>query len=78
MAFMSIADPRFSARDGLDVALELLGSRSRDPIELPLALPESGLGDMRALEMLSGHVLGKAARLGSPTSLVVRSTKDFM
>jgi glutamate/tyrosine decarboxylase-like PLP-dependent enzyme len=32
-------------------------------------LPESGLGDMRALEMLSGHVIDRAAQLGLPTSL---------
>jgi glutamate/tyrosine decarboxylase-like PLP-dependent enzyme len=66
---MRIPDPSFSARDGLNMALELLASRSRDSVDLPLTLPESGLGDMRALEMLSGHVLDRAAQLGSPTSL---------
>lgn len=66
---MPIPDPSFSARDGLNMALELLASRSHDSVDLPLTLPESGLGDMRALEMLSGHVLDKAAQLGSPTSL---------
>jgi L-2,4-diaminobutyrate decarboxylase len=66
---MRIPDPSFSAHDGLNKALELLVSRSRDSVDLPLALPESGLGDMRALEMLSGHVLDRAAQLGSPTSL---------
>jgi glutamate/tyrosine decarboxylase-like PLP-dependent enzyme len=66
---MRIHDPSFSARDGLNMALELLASRSRDSVDLPLTLPESGLGDMRALEMLSGHVLDRAAQLGSPTSL---------
>jgi glutamate/tyrosine decarboxylase-like PLP-dependent enzyme len=62
-------DSSFSAHVGLNRALELLTSRSRDSVDLPLTLPESGLGDMRALEMLSGHVLDKAAPLGSPTSL---------
>jgi len=66
---MRIPDPSFSARAGLNMALELLASRSRDSVDLPLTLPESGLGDMRALEMLSGHVLDRAAQLGSPTSL---------
>jgi L-2,4-diaminobutyrate decarboxylase len=66
---MRIPDPSFSSRDGLNMALELLASRSRDSVDLPLTLPESGLGDMRALEMLSGHVLDRAAQLGSPTSL---------
>jgi glutamate/tyrosine decarboxylase-like PLP-dependent enzyme len=66
---MRTPDPSFSARDGLSMALELLASRSRDSVDLPLTLPESGFGDMRALEMLSGHVLDRAAQLGSPTSL---------
>jgi len=66
---MRTPDASFSTRDGLNRALELLASRSRDAIDLPLALPESGLGEMRTLEMLSGHVLDRAAQLGSPTSL---------
>lgn len=66
---MRTLDPSFSAHDGLNKALELLASRSRGSDDLPLTLPESGLGDMRALEMLSGHVLDGAAQLGSPTSL---------
>jgi glutamate/tyrosine decarboxylase-like PLP-dependent enzyme len=66
---MRIPDPSFSPHDGLNKALELLTSPSCDVAELPFTLPESGLGDMRVLEMLSGHVLGRAARLGSPTSL---------
>lgn len=66
---MLIPDPSFSAHDGLNRALELLISRSSNPVDLPLTLPESGLGDISALEMLSGHVLDRAAQLGSPTSL---------
>jgi len=62
-------DPSYSPHDGLNKALELLVSRSGDSVDLPLTLPESGLGDIRALELLSGHVLGGAAQLGSPTSL---------
>lgn len=66
---MLIPDPSFSAHDGLNRALELLVSRRSNPVDLPLTLPESGLGDVSALEMLSGHVLDGAAQLGSPTSL---------
>jgi len=66
---MRIPDPSFSSHDGLNKAIEHLASPSCDSVDLPFTLPESGLGDMRALEMLSGHVLGKAARLDSPTSL---------
>ncbi len=64
---MRIPDPSFSSRDGLNMALEILASRSRDSVDLPLTPPESGLVDMRALEMLSGHVLDSASQLGSPT-----------
>ncbi len=66
---MLIPDPSFSAHDGLHRALELLVSRRSDPVDLPLTLSEFGLGDVTALEMLSGHVLDRAAQLGSPTSL---------
>ena len=66
---MPIPDQSFSVHDGLNRALELLVSHSRGSDPLPPMLPESGFGDMRALEMLSSHVLDKAAQLGSPTSL---------
>lgn len=66
---MWMPDPSYSPHDGLNKALELLVSPSDDSVDLPLTLPESGLGDIRALELLSGHVLGGAAQLGSPTSL---------
>jgi glutamate/tyrosine decarboxylase-like PLP-dependent enzyme len=66
---MQISDSSFSTHDGLNKALELLASPHRDAVDLPFTLPEFGLGEMRALEVLSGHVLGKAAQLGSPTSL---------
>jgi glutamate/tyrosine decarboxylase-like PLP-dependent enzyme len=66
---MWIPDPSYSPHDGLNKALELLVSRGGESVDLPLTLPESGLGDIRALELLSGHVLGGAAQLGSPTSL---------
>lgn len=66
---MRTPDPSFSTHDGLNKALELLASRRHCSNDLPLTLPESGLGDMRALETLSGHVLDGAAQLGSPTSL---------
>nr|WP_029890641.1 pyridoxal-dependent decarboxylase [Polycyclovorans algicola] len=66
---MRSPDPSFLAHDGLKRALELLVSRGRDAVDLPVTLPESGLGDQCALEMLSGHVLDGAAELSSPTSL---------
>ncbi len=66
---MHAPDPSFMTSDGLNKAVDLLASRSGTPGDLPLALPESGVGEMQALEMLSGHVLGEAAQLGSPTSL---------
>lgn len=66
---MLIPDPSFSAQDGLHRALELLVSRRSNPVDLPLTLPESGFGDATAMEMLSGHVLDRAAQLGSATSL---------
>ena len=64
-----MADSGFSTSDGLNTALQLLASRSRESVDLPVTLPESGLGEMRTLDMLSGHVLDGAAQLGSPTAL---------
>jgi Glutamate decarboxylase and related PLP-dependent proteins len=66
---MHTPDASFSTRDGLNRALELLASRSRDVADLPFALPESGMGEWQTLDMLAGNVLGRAAQLGSPTSL---------
>jgi glutamate/tyrosine decarboxylase-like PLP-dependent enzyme len=66
---MRTPDDSFVMSDGLYRAIALLVSRSRDVGDLPLTLPEFGLGEMRTLDMLSGHVVGQAAQLGSPTSL---------
>lgn len=66
---MRTPDAGFAAGDGLHLALELLVSGAGDAADLPLVLPETGLGETRTLEALAGHVLGEAARLGSPTSL---------
>lgn len=66
---MRIPDQSFYTHDGLSRALELLASKNHDLVDLPLTLPESGLGDMSALAVLSGHVLDGAAQLGSPTSV---------
>ena len=63
-------DSSFMTSDGLNAAVDLMRSPSGTPgDDLPSVLPESGVGDMHALEMLSGYVLGKAARLSAPTSL---------
>ena len=66
---MQHPDPSFLANDGLTHALDLLISQHGEVSELPGDLPETGIGEMRAMDILSGHVLGEAARLGSPTSL---------
>lgn len=62
-------DPSFHTQNGLSLALELLSSHRHDSVDLPHALPESGLGDIRALEVLAGHVLDGAAQLGAATAL---------
>lgn len=62
-------DPSFTTSDGLNAAVDFLRLPGGTPGELPLALPESGVGEMQALEMLSGHVLGRATQLSAPTSL---------
>jgi glutamate/tyrosine decarboxylase-like PLP-dependent enzyme len=66
---MHTPDPSFMASDGLNAAVELLRSPSGTLDDLPQVLPESGIGEMQALETMCGHVLGEAAQLGSPTSL---------
>jgi L-2,4-diaminobutyrate decarboxylase len=66
---MHTPDPSFVAGDGLRRALELLMSPDGLTGELPPGLPETGVGEARALEMMSGRVLGEAARLGSSSSL---------
>jgi glutamate/tyrosine decarboxylase-like PLP-dependent enzyme len=66
---MHTPDPSFVAGDGLRRALELLMSPGGLTGDLPPGLPETGVGEARALEMMSGRVLGEAARLGSSSSL---------
>lgn len=62
-------DAGFSTSAGLHRAVELLNSHSGDAVDLPSSLPELGVGEMRTLDLLAGHVLGRAASLGSPTSI---------
>ncbi|PZV20771.1 MAG: aspartate aminotransferase family protein [Cyanobium sp.] len=66
---MHTPDPSFVAGDGLRRALELLMSPDGSTGDLPPGLPETGVGEARVLEMMSGRVLGEAARLGSSSSL---------
>jgi L-2,4-diaminobutyrate decarboxylase len=66
---MHMPDPSFVAGDGLRRALELLMSPDGLTGDLPPGLPETGVGEARALEMMSGRVFGEAARLGSSGSL---------
>ncbi len=62
-------DDSFAVTDGLNRALELLVSRRGDAAQLPRTLPESGLGEMQTLDILSRHVLDQAAQLGAASSL---------
>jgi len=66
---MDSPDSGFSTNDGLNRALELLTSPPHAAADLPLTLPETGLGEIPTMEILAGHVLGKAAPLNAPTSL---------
>ena len=67
---MLAPDTSFAADAGLHRALELLFAPQNGAIdELPATLPECGLGEAHTLELLSGHVLGQAAQLDSPTAL---------
>ncbi|MGF1492585.1 MAG: pyridoxal phosphate-dependent decarboxylase family protein [Microcoleaceae cyanobacterium] len=66
---MSTPDASFESSNELNKAVELLMSPNNLIEDLPLALPEFGLGEGKTLDLLSGHVLGKAAQLNSPTSL---------
>ena len=53
----------------LDLARALLKDPSGMPRAIPQSLPETGLGDPAALELLAPHVLSRSANLGSETSL---------
>ena len=64
-------DASFAPSAGLHRALALLTAPGGEALDLPRSLPESGLGEMPTLELLSGHVLGRAAALGAPTSLAL-------
>ena len=66
---MRYPDASFAPSAGLHRALALLTAPGGEAVDLPRSLPESGLGEMSTLELLSGHVLGRAAALGAPTSL---------
>jgi glutamate/tyrosine decarboxylase-like PLP-dependent enzyme len=66
---MHSPDASFVASDELKRALELLVTPPGEAMDLPPALPEAGIGERQALDLLSGHVLGHGARLGAPTAL---------
>jgi glutamate/tyrosine decarboxylase-like PLP-dependent enzyme len=66
---MTSPDPSFLPDDGLSYALELVRNAPYATAELPHQLPESGAGEIQAIEMLSGHVLGEATRLGASITL---------
>lgn len=66
---MNDHDKSFIATDGLRRALELLIATPSISQPLPDALPERGVGDVKALENLAPYVLGEAAHLDSPSTL---------
>jgi len=66
---MTHEDSSFMPGMGLDRALELLRSPPAEAIPLPDALPETGRGELAALDQLAPHVIGRAARLGSARAL---------
>ncbi len=66
---MNDQDTSFIATDGLERALELLRAAPSTLQPLPDALPERGVGEVKALENLAPHVFGRAAHLDSPSTL---------
>ena len=63
-------DPSFFPDlDGLSRAVQALArDEPRDADDLPLSLPEEGLGEAAVLDRLDPHVLGRAALLGGPSA----------
>lgn len=61
-------DESFLPNYGLEYALELLRCVPTSTEPLPINLPQQGLGEIASLELLAGHTLGNAARLGSSTT----------
>ena len=53
----------------LELALALMQAPGNTTFEIPLALPEEGLGDLETLRRLAPKVLGEAAQLGNSTAL---------
>jgi hypothetical protein len=74
---MHIPDPSFSAHNGLSMALELLASQSRDSVDLPRTLPESGQSAniyfYKPLPAVSSWAPARGAPTGSPVRSPVRS-----
>jgi L-2,4-diaminobutyrate decarboxylase len=66
---MTSIDDSFTPAQGLNRALTLLRAGSTDRPALPDQMPDLAIGEAQAIELLAGHVLGKAARLGTPSSL---------
>lgn len=56
-------DKSFSPGNGLEHALSLLRQTPLERIDLPESCPETGVGELEALDMLAPHVLGRAALL---------------
>ena len=67
------SDPSFELNfEGLRRAVELLGSGRHSELArygLPKSLPDTGLGEVEALERLAPNVLGRAAYLGASDAM---------
>jgi len=60
---MSKKDQSFSPDAGLEHGINLLHQVSFETENLPKKCPNSGIGELKTLDLLAPHVLGRAARL---------------
>ena len=66
---MNEHDKSFSPGDGLEHALSLLLQSPLEKTDLPITCPEIGIGELKTLDLLAPHVLGRAAHLDRPDVL---------
>ena len=63
---MTHQDPSFAPNGKLEDAISLLRHTPEKKSDLPRECPESGLGELATLELLSPYVIGEAAKLDAP------------
>ena len=63
---MTHQDPSFAPNGNLEDAISLLRHTPEKKSDLPRECPESGLGELATLELLSPYVIGEAAKLDAP------------